>query len=45
MKFGKKDKNSMRSEFDSKHVFDEKYLMAKIKSYNGKVNTIFGKIK
>ena len=35
----------MKSEFDSKHVFDEKYLMAKIKSYNGKVNTIFGKIK
>ena len=34
MKFGKK-------EFLSEPVYNEKYLKAKIKSYNGKINTNF----
>ena len=34
-----KVKNSIKKEFDSKH--NEKYLKAKIKSYNGKLNTSF----
>ena len=35
MKFGKSQK------FDSEPVYNEKYLKAKIKFYNGKVNTNF----
>ena len=34
-------KNSIKKEFDSKPVYNEKYLKAKIKSYNGKINTNF----
>ena len=35
----KKVKNSTKEEFDSKPVYNEKSLKAKIKSYNGKINT------
>ena len=38
---GEKVKNSIKKEFDSKPVYNEKYLKAKIKSYNGKINTNF----
>ena len=41
MKFGKKNKNIIKKEFDSEPVYNEKYLKAKIKSYNGKINTNF----
>ena len=34
-------KNSLKNEFDSEPVYDEKYLKAEIKSYNGKINTSF----
>ena len=33
--------NSIRKEFDSKPVHNEKYLKTKIKSYNGKISTTF----
>ena len=36
-----KVKNSIRKEFDSKPVYNEIYLKAKIKSYSGKINTNF----
>ena len=36
-----KVKNSIKKEFDSKPVYNEKYLEAKIKCYNGKINTNF----
>ena len=36
-----KVKNSIKKEFDSKPVYNEKYLKAKIKSFNGKINTNF----
>ena len=36
-----KVKNSLKKEFDSKSVYNEKYLKAKIKSYNGKNNINF----
>ena len=36
-----KVKNSIKKEFDSQSVYNEKYLKAKIKSYNGKTNTNF----
>ena len=36
-----KVKNRIRKEFDSETVYNEKYLKAKIKSYNGKINTNF----
>ena len=36
-----KVKNSIKKEFDSKVVYNEKYLKAKIKIYNGKINTNF----
>ena len=36
-----KVKNSIKREFDSKPVYNEKYLKTKIKSYNGKINTNF----
>ena len=36
-----KVKNSLKKEFDSEPVYNEKYLKAKIKSYNGKINTNF----
>ena len=41
MKFGKKLKNCLKKEFRSEPVYNEKYLKAKIKSYNGKINTNF----
>ena len=31
----------MKKELDSKPVYNEKYLKAKIKSYNGKINANF----
>ena len=37
----KKVKNSLKKEFNSKPVHNEKYLKPKIKSYNGKINTNF----
>ena len=40
-----KIKNSIRKEFDSKPVHNEKYLNTKIKSYNGKINTNFHRNK
>ena len=36
-----KVKNSIKKEFDSKPIYNEKYLKAKIKSYNGKISTNF----
>ena len=36
-----KVKNSFKKEFDSEPVYNEKYLKAKIKSYNQKINTNF----
>ena len=46
MKFGeKKLKNSIKKEFYSEPVYNEKYPKAKIKSYNGKINTNFHKNK
>ena len=41
MKFGKKIKNSPKKEFDSEPVYNEKYLKAKIQSYNWKISTNF----
>ena len=34
-------KNSIKKEFDSKPVYNEKYLKAKINFFNGKINTNF----
>ena len=34
----KKVQNSIKNEFDSEHVYNEKYIKAKIKSHNGKIN-------
>ena len=36
-----KVRNSIRKEFDSEPVYNEKYLKTRIKSYNGKFNTNF----
>ena len=36
-----KVKNSIKKEFDSEPVYNEKHLKAKIKSYNGRINTNF----
>ena len=36
-----KGKSSIKKEFSSKPVYNEKYLKAKIKSYNRKINTNF----
>ena len=36
-----KVKISIKEQFDSEPVYNEKYLKAKIKSYNGKINTNF----
>ena len=41
MKFGKKIKNSPKKEFYSEPVYNEKYLKAKIQSYNWKISTNF----
>ena len=37
-KIWKKVKNTNNKEFDSVSVYNEKYLKAKIKLYNGKIN-------
>ena len=36
---GKNASNIINKELDIKPVYNEKYLKAKIKSYNGKINT------
>ena len=36
-----KVKNSLKKEFESKPIYNEKYLKAKIKSYNGGTNANF----
>ena len=36
-----KVKNSIQKEFDSEPLCNEKYLKAKIKTYNGRINTDF----
>ena len=36
-----KFRNNIKKEFDSKPVYNEKYRKAKIKFYNGKINTNF----
>ena len=40
-KIWKKFKNTIDKTFDSDPVYNEKYLKAKIKSYNGKITTNF----
>ena len=40
-KIWKKVKNSIKKEFESEPVYNEKYLKAKIKFYNGKISTNF----
>ena len=40
-KIWKKVSNIIEKEFDSKPVYNEKYLKTKIKSYNGKINRNF----
>ena len=39
-KIREKVKNSLKGEFDSKPIYNENYLKAKIKSFNGKTNII-----
>ena len=41
MKFGKTLKLVSKKEFDCEPVYNQKYLKAKIKSYNRKINTNF----
>ena len=41
IQFVKKVENSITKEFGSEPVYNEKYLKAKIKSCNGKINTYF----
>ena len=36
-----KVKNSIKKEFDSESVYNEKYIKAKINSFKGKINTNF----
>ena len=36
-----KVKNSINKAFNSEPLYNEKYIKAKIKSYNGKINTNF----
>ena len=38
IEFWEKVKNSIKKEFESDPVYNQKYLKAKIKSYNGKIN-------
>ena len=40
-KIWKKVKNSIKKEFDSKPVYKEKHVKAKVKSCNGRINTNF----
>ena len=44
-KIWEKVNNSIKKEFDSEPVCNEKYLKAKIKSYDGKLNTNLHNIK
>ena len=44
-KICKKVSNIINKEFDSKPVYNEKYLKTKIKSYDGKIKTSFHNIK
>ena len=44
-KIWEKVKNSIKKEFHSEPVYNEKYLKTKIKSYNEKINTQFHNIK
>ena len=47
-KFGEKNKNSIKKEFDSKPVYNDKYLKAKLESYKRKVvliDTVFRTVK
>ena len=39
--FWEKVKNSIKNEFDSEPVYNEKYLKAKTKSYNGRIHAKF----
>ena len=41
IKFVKKNRNSIKKEFDSEPVYYEKHLKTKIKSCKGKINTNF----
>ena len=41
MKIGKEVKNSIKEEFDIEPVYNEKYLKAKAKSYDGKLKINF----
>ena len=41
MKFVNKVSKVIKSKFDSETVYKDKYLKTKIKSYEGKINTIF----
>ena len=41
IEFGKKVENNITKEFGSEPVYNEKYLKAKIKSCNGKINAYF----
>ena len=45
IKFEKEVSKVIKKEFDSKPVYNERYLKTKIKSYNGKINTNFYKNK
>ena len=36
-----KVKNTVNNEYDSDSVYNEKYVKAKLKSYNGKINSNF----
>ena len=44
-KIWEKVKNSLKKEFDTEQVYNEKYLKAKIKSYNGIININFHNYK
>ena len=41
MKFGTKLKKMLNIKFHSKSVYDEKYIKAKVKTFNGVVKTVF----
>ena len=41
MKFGKKVSNITKKESHSNYVYNEKYIKAKTKCYNRKINTTF----
>ena len=38
IKFGRKIKNNLKKEFHIEPVYNEKYLKARVKSYNEKIN-------